>query len=87
MSEKEMVISNFIKERNELLTKIDNPECMLDIEKHCKKYSIPMPQDIIVILAGLHKARLYVENKIITDSMKEKSRKWLKEHNFKEEIY
>ena len=80
-------MNNFVKERDEILKNIDKPECMLDIEKHCKKYNISIPQDTEVILAGLHKARLYVTSEDITDEMKEKSKLWLKEHNYSEDIF
>lgn len=74
--------SDFINERNKLLSELDNYN-MDDIVNYCKKYNIKLPDDENVILAGLHKGRLYVINPIITDEMKEKSKIWLIEHGFK----
>ena len=86
MKNKDELLKKFIKDRDELLQKIDDPTCMPDIIKHCMKYHIPMPPSDLAILGGLHKARLQITSKCITDEMKEKSRKWLKEHNMSEEI-
>lgn len=73
--------SNFINERNKILSELDNYN-MDDIINYSKKYNINLPDDENVILAGLHKARLYIINPIITDKMKERSEKWLIEHGF-----
>ena len=78
-------MKDFIKSRNTILSHLDNPDYQ-EIERHCKKYNIPMPSDSIVILAGLHKARLYVTSELITDEMKEKSKQWLQENGFTCEI-
>lgn len=80
-----MNLKKFIKERDLLLSHLDSPDYE-EIRNHCKKYKIPMPDNSIAILAGLHKARLYVTSEIITDEMKEKSVQWLKEHGFSCEI-
>ena len=80
-------MNNFIEERNKMLKNIDNPECMIEIANFCKKNNIVMPQSTEVVLAGLHKARLYVTSECITNEMKEKSRQWLKEHKYKEDIF
>lgn len=69
------------KDRDEAFKSLD----MKKIKKYCLKYKIPIPKDDIVILAGVHKARLHV--KTMTEEEKEISRKWLKEHNFKETIF
>lgn len=74
--------SEFINERNKLLSELDSYN-MDDIVNYCKKYNINMPDDEKVMLAGLHKARLYIVNPIITDEMKENSKIWLIEHGFK----
>lgn len=79
-------MNNFVKERNNILKKIDEPDVMIKLESFCKKYNILIPSDTKVILAGLHKARLYVTSPIITEEMKNKSKLWLKEHNFDLEI-
>lgn len=73
--------SDFINERNKILSELDNYN-MDDIINYSKKYNIKLPDDENVILAGLHKARLYIINPIITDKMKERSEKWLIEHGF-----
>jgi hypothetical protein len=73
--------SEFINDRNKLLSELENYN-INDIINHCKKYNIFIPDREDVILAGLHKARLYIENPIITDEMKEKSTQWLIEHGF-----
>jgi hypothetical protein len=80
-------MNNFIKDRNNILKNLDNPECMIQVARYCKKYDIAMPQSTETILAGLHKARLYVMSKDITNEMKESSRQWLKEHNYSEDIF
>ena len=79
-------MNDFIKERNEILKNLDNPDVMIKIMDYCKKYNIQMPTDTEVVLAGLHKARLYVTSPELTDEMKEKSKLWLKEHNYNLEI-
>lgn len=73
--------SQFINERNKILSELDNYN-MDDIINYSKKYNVPIPDEEDVILAGLHKARLYIENPIITEEMKEKSTQWLIEHGF-----
>lgn len=80
-------MTSFMKDRDKILKNLESPEVMIQIMDYCKKYNIDMPKDTLVILAGLHKARLYVISKDITKEMKEKSKLWLKEHGFKEEIY
>lgn len=83
MSKKE--IKTFVKERNKILMNIDTPN-LQEIKAHCYKWGVQMPEDEIVILAGLHKARLYVTSKEITDEMKNNSRIWLLSHGFSLEI-
>ena len=59
----------------------------LDVEKMkelSKELAIPIPDDNLTILAGMHKIRL--NHILFTDEMKEVSRTWLKENNFSEEI-
>ena len=80
-----MHLKKFIKDRDLLLSHIDSPDYE-EIRKYCNKYKIPMPSQSISILAGLHKARLYVVSDLITDEMIEKSKQWLKEHGFSYEI-
>ena len=82
-SRQEVIMENsdFINERNKILSELDNYN-MDDIINYSKKYNIKLPDDENVILAGLHKARLYIINPIITDEMKETSKAWLIEHGF-----
>lgn len=80
-------MTSFIKNRDKILKNLESPEVMIQVMDYCKKYNIDMPQDTLVILAGLHKARLYVTSEDITEEMKEKSKLWLKDHGFKEKIY
>lgn len=80
-------MDTFVSERNKILKNIDSPEFMIDLIHFCKKNNITMPVDLEVILAGLHKARLYVVNEEITEEMKDKSKLWLKEHGYKEDIF
>ena len=79
-------MNEFIKDRDELLKNIDKPDYMLEVIEYCQKYSVPIPQDTEIVLAGLHKARLGVTSECITKEMKEKSKIWLKKHNYKEGI-
>lgn len=74
-------IKTWEKDRDEALKSLDIEK----IRKYCLKYKIPMPKDEIVILAGAHKARLHMLT--TTEEEKEISKKWLKEHNFKETIF
>ena len=78
-------MNDFINERNEIFKNLDNPEVMIKVIDYCKKYYILTTLE--VVLAGLHKARLYEPSPEITDEMKEKSKLWLKEHNYNLEIY
>lgn len=79
-------IKEMVKDRNYVLTKLEDPTSILDITYYCKKYKIKMPDNVLIIYAGFHKARLYVTSPEITEDMKEKSRKWLKDNGFTEEI-
>lgn len=80
-----MNLKKLIKDRDLLLSHIDSPDYE-EIRKYCNKYKIPMPSQSISILAGLHKARLYVVSDLITDEMKEKSKNWLEANGFSCEI-
>lgn len=77
-------MNDFVNDRNKILMNLDNLDYD-EVERYCKKYQIPIPKDSITILAGLHKARLYVNS--IPNELKEKSKLWLKENGFNEEIY
>lgn len=79
-------MNSFIKDRNNLLMNLDNIK-IEDIEKHCKKYGVPILTNKICMVAGLHKARLYVTSECITEEMKNNSRKWLKDNGFSEIIF
>ena len=81
------LMDTFVSERNKILKNIDYPGFMINLIHFCKKNNITMPVDSEVILAGLHKARLYVVNEEITEEMKDKSKLWLKEHGYKEDIF
>ena len=48
--------SDFINERNKILSELDNYN-MDDIINYSKKYNIKLPDDENVILAGLHKSK------------------------------
>lgn len=74
------------KEILKLLVSLDNIKTAV-IEKYCKKYNIPILTNKKCMIAGLHKMRLYTIDKEITDEMKDKSSKWLKENNFSEYIF
>lgn len=81
----EDLVSQYSKDRDKVLMNLDN-ENFDEIAKHCEKYGVPIPKDKISILAGLHKARLYVTNPEITDEMKQKSADWLLDRGFSLEI-
>lgn len=79
-----MIIDEFMKEFFKEQLEVARS---LDIEKaraYAKKYHIFLPDNEISIIAGLHKARLYING--ITAEEKEISRKWLKENGFSEKI-
>lgn len=70
------ILEDMLRERNKLLK---NPTLYGALE-YATKHNIPYVHEIS-LLAGLHKARLYVD--FITEDEKEKSRQWLKERGFK----
>lgn len=76
----------FIQDRTNLLINLDNIT-IEEVEKHCKKYNIPILTNKKCMIAGLHKARIYSIDKGITEKMKNKSRKWLKNNGFSEVIF
>ena len=80
-----MNIEEFKKDRDTLLSHLENPDYQ-EVERYCKKYKVPMPENSITILAGLHKARLGVVSELITDEMKEYSRNWLKKNGFRNDF-
>lgn len=80
------LIRRFVKERNKLLMSIDDPN-FEEIKEYCSKWGVQMPTEENTILAGLHKARLQVTSKEITDEMKNKSKIWLLSHGFSLNIW
>ena len=73
----------FIDKRDKMLMNLESINYD-EIVDFCNKFKIQMPSDMTSMLAGLHKARLYVVS--IPDDLKEKSKLWLKENGFSEEI-
>lgn len=76
----------FAEERAEVLTSLDKNK----IIDFYKQYDIKMPEDENIFWAGIHKAicALWeVRDKNITKESYIKSKKWLKEHDFKEIIW
>ena len=73
-------IKQFVKDRNEALLSLDKEK----IIAYCIKWGVPIPAKEIVLWAGIHKARLEVTS--FDESVKEVSRKWLRDNGFKEGI-
>ena len=76
-------LEEFKKDRDTMLSNLENINYE-EIDNFCKKYKIPILEDSIAMLAGLHKARLYVTT--MNTELIEKSKAWLKEHGFSENI-
>ena len=76
-------MNDFIDKRNKILMNLENINYD-EIVDFCNEFKILLPNDMTSMLAGLHKARLYVVS--IPDDLKEKSKLWLKENGFSEEI-
>lgn len=55
------------------------------IKAFMHKYNKNIPKNDLAFWAGIHKGIVNLSN--CTDEEKEFSRKWLKEHGFKEEIF
>lgn len=80
---KELKMNDFIDKRNKMLMNLESINYD-EIVDFCNEFKILLPNDMTSMLAGLHKARLYVVS--IPDDLKEKSKLWLKENGFSEEI-
>ena len=80
---KELKMNDFIDKRNKMLMNLESINYD-EIVDFCNEFNILLPNDMTSMLAGLHKARLYVVS--IPDDLKEKSKLWLKENGFSEEI-
>ena len=76
-------MKDFIDKRNKMLMNLESINYD-EIVDFCNKFKIQIPSDMTSMLAGLHKARLYVVS--IPDDLKEKSKLWLIENGFSEEI-
>lgn len=73
-----MDLNNFVKERNEALLSLDRDKILA----YMKKYQVSTPtDDNEVFWASIHKAILVIS---APEDKKEQSRKWLREHGFKE---
>lgn len=72
-------LKDFVKERDAALRSLDKDQ----LDAYARKYKVPMPKDVRVYWAGIHKARLAVNS--MTKEEKEESRQWLKANGFKEE--
>ena len=69
-------MNDFIDKRNKMLMNLESINYD-EIVDFCNKFKIPIPSDMTSMLAGLHKARLYVVS--IPDDLKEKCKyKWYK---------
>lgn len=74
----------FIDKRDKMLMNLESINYD-EIVDFCNEFKILLPNDMTSMLAGLHKARLYVVS--IPDDLKEKSKKWLLDNNYDLEIY
>lgn len=71
-------LNEFVKERNEALLSLDKDRILA----YMKKYQVNLPADSDkVFWASVHKAILAIS---APEDKKEQSRKWLREHGFKE---
>lgn len=74
-------MSSFAKERNEAIFSLDKEK----IEANARKHNIQIPKDETVFWAGIYKAILVIPS--APEDLVLKAKSWLKEHNFKEEIF
>lgn len=74
-------MSSYLNELKNVLLTYDENKIKEFLNKHNKK----IPEIKIVFWIAIHKAVCNLPN--CTDEEKEFSRKWLKEHGFKEEIF
>ena len=77
----EITIEEFLKDRDEALLSLDRTK----IEAFMDKYGENMPENETVFWAGIHKAR--IEISYFPDDVKELSKKWLREHRFREGLW
>ena len=56
MNKNEPVLSQFVKDRNEALTKAVMKDDWKAVRKYCKKYGVPIPKDPRIFKAGVYKA-------------------------------
>ncbi|HEY8562833.1 MAG TPA: hypothetical protein VIL74_20815 [Pyrinomonadaceae bacterium] len=75
-----MDLVNFVKERDEALRSLDE----IKIREYAIKYRVPLPQNIQVFWAAVHKARLASNG--ITEQEKQISREWLTQNGFQPEF-
>lgn len=75
------IIRELEAKRNDVLKSLDKAK----IIAYSKKYGVPLPENDLVMWAGVHKARLLILN--FSDAEKEVSRQWLKDHGFREESF
>lgn len=71
----------FVVERNAALRSLDRSK----IEAYARKHGVGLPQDEMTFWAGIHKARLQITS--FTEEEREVSRRWLKEHGFRESMF
>lgn len=74
-------IETFIKERNEALFSFDEKK----IRAYCKKYDVPMPENPIAFWAAICKAICNIKN--APHEIRRKASEWLKENNFREDVW
>jgi hypothetical protein len=70
-----------LRERNEVFLSLDRTR----IVAYCRKHGIHIPSDEAVFWAGVHKVRLQVAT--FSPEVKDESRRWLREHGFKETMW
>lgn len=77
--------ANFVQKRDELLISFENMDDHELLIKLIDLYSSNIPSSPEIARIALHKMRLYVPT--IPDELKQKSKKWLKKHNYSESIF
>ena len=76
-----MRFQQFIKDREEALWSLDKEKIMAFADK----YHIPMPENELAFMAGVHKEIFNMTN--TPDDVKKASALWLTEHGFRTEIW
>ena len=71
----------YVYDRNAAFLSMDARQ----IVAHCRRYGIAVPENPMIFWAGVHKARLMIED--FPAAEREKSREWLMDHGFYQDAH